>query len=50
MGLAVKDHAEVLKQLRVLRDEFGLQFSDLSKAEGFEDFAKSPEHEQWKKD
>lgn len=50
VGLAVKDHAEVLKQLRVLRDEFGLQFSDLSKAEGFEDFAKSPQHEQWKND
>ena len=50
VGLAVKDYAEVLKQLRVLRDNFGYEFVDLSEIEEYKDFADSPEYEQWEKD
>ncbi|MDA8563473.1 hypothetical protein N9L06_03370 [Mariniblastus sp.] len=50
ISLAVGDHAEVLKQLRILRDEFKVEFSDLRESEKFRSFVASPEYEQWKND
>lgn len=47
IALEVNDHKESLKQLRVLRDEFGFQFDDLRTAEGFEPFVKSPQFQEW---
>lgn len=44
IALALDDHADVLKQLQTLRDVYGFEFDDLSKADGFERFAQSPEH------
>ena len=47
IALILEDHAETLKQLRVLRDDYGYEFNDLSTIEGFEKFQQSPEYQQW---
>ena len=50
IALLAKDHPETLKQLRVFRDRYDFEFGDLRQAEGFEDFAKSPEFSDWQSD
>ena len=50
IALANKDHQTVLKELRVLRDKFGYQFSEFGGVEGYEGFVDSPEHSEWLKD
>jgi hypothetical protein len=50
IALAVEDYATVLKHLRILRDDYGFEFSDLSEVDGFQGFAQSPEFAQWTQD
>lgn len=49
LGITVglDDHAGTLKHLKILRDEFGYEFSDLRGAEGFEKFVESEEFKAW---
>jgi len=47
IALGNDDHPETLKQLTALRDNYGYEFQDLSTAEGFESFVRSPEHVTW---
>ncbi|MCM2370100.1 hypothetical protein [Aporhodopirellula aestuarii] len=46
ISLAANDHDETLLRLRVMRDRFGLEFADLSTAEGFEEFVQSPQYQE----
>ncbi len=50
IAINAEDHAETLKQLRILRDDYGYQFLDLQGVEGYEAFVKSPEFKQWQND
>ena len=50
IGLAADDHAEVLNQLRILRDEYRINVNELDKTAKFLRFVESPEYEQWKND
>ena len=47
ISLAAGDHADVFTQLRILRDEYGIPFTDLKQVEHFRNFIESPEYEQW---
>lgn len=47
IALAIEDNEEALKQLRIFRDQFGYEFSDLHEAEGFEAFVKSDQFKEW---
>ena len=47
IGLATQDYDMVLKNLLILRDQYGYQFSDVRDAEGFECFVASPQFEEW---
>lgn len=47
LTLGIDDHAGTLQHLRVLRDEYGYEFSDLRGVEGFEKFADSEEFQAW---
>ena len=47
LSLELQNHDATLLHLRLLRDQFGYQFDDLSAAEGFENFAKSEQFKQW---
>lgn len=47
VALEIGDHAEVLKQLRILKDEYGYAIEDLRGVEGYEDFVNSEEFKQW---
>ena len=50
IALLAKDHETVLKNLRIMRDEYGYEFSDLREAEGFEEFVKSDQFQAWLSD
>lgn len=50
IALGSDDHAETLKQLVILRDDYGYEFSDLREAEGFEAFTESPQFATWTDD
>ena len=47
IGLETGDQEEVLRQLIILRDDYGFQFADLRTAEGWEDFVASPQFANW---
>jgi tetratricopeptide (TPR) repeat protein len=47
--MAQKDFAATAADLTLLHDRFGIQFADLTKAEPYAEFAKSPEYEKWMK-
>ena len=47
VAMADEDHAATLRQLELLRDDFGYELSDLSGVEGFEKFVASPEYQRW---
>lgn len=47
IAMIAKDHSEVLKQLRALRDEYALEYGDLTQAEGFEAFVESSQFAEW---
>ena len=47
VALEIGDHTEVLKQLRILKDEYGYAIEDLRGVEGYEDFVNSEEFKQW---
>ena len=40
-------HATVLENLRAMRDQYGFEFSDLTDAEGFEEFVESEQFQEW---
>ena len=50
IDLAKEDFDAVLKQLRILRDQFGLDLEQLDQSEIFADFVKSPQYQQWLND
>ncbi len=50
IDLAKEDYNAVLKQLRILRDQFGMEFGQLEQAEVFAGFVKSPQYQQWLND
>jgi hypothetical protein len=50
IALLTKDHETVLKNLRIMRDDYGYEFSDLREAEGFEEFVKSDQFQAWLSD
>ncbi len=50
IALASKDHDTVLTNLRIMRDDYGYEFSDLREAEGFEEFVKSDQFQAWLSD
>ena len=45
--LEAEDHGETLKQLRILREIYRYEFSDLRNDAAFEAFVKSPEFKKW---
>jgi len=49
LGLALKqeDHAETLRLLRVLRDDYEVEFDDLSPLPEYTKFIESPQYQQW---
>jgi hypothetical protein len=47
ISLARKGHAETLRLLLHLEREFDLEFKDLTRAEGYEHFVRSPEYRTW---
>jgi hypothetical protein len=47
IGLALDDHDLTLRALRQLRDQFGVEFDDLSQVPVYEAFSKSPQHLEW---
>ena len=47
VSIASDDHAESLQQLTALRDDYGYQFSDLSKVPEYKAFSESPQHKTW---
>ena len=47
IALASKDHDTVLTNLRIMREDYGYEFSDLREAEGFEEFVKSDQFKTW---
>ena len=49
IGLAAKDYDTVLYHLKKMRDEFGVQFSDLSLVPDFAEFSQSPQYQEWLK-
>ncbi len=50
IGLLTEDFDTVLEQLRILRDDYGYEFSDFSQVEDFKAFSQSPQHAQWLED
>ena len=50
VDLAKQDYPAVLKNLRILRDQFGLEIQDISKSENFAGFVQSPQYQQWLSD
>tara|TARA_R110002049_G_scaffold2750_4_gene21873 strand:- start:10597 stop:11814 length:1218 start_codon:yes stop_codon:yes gene_type:complete len=47
VAMAADDHPATLKQLMILRDDYGYALADLSGIEGFEKFVASPQYQQW---
>lgn len=50
IALRQQDHAEVLRNLRTLRDRFEVEFDDLATVADYAQFVKSPEYQEWLKD
>ncbi len=50
VSLRQKDYDTVLKTIRQLRDEHGLEFGDLTTVEDYKDFVKSTQYQQFLKD
>ena len=48
VALQANDHAETLRLLRLLRDQFKMSFPDLSKSPEFAEFIKTDEYRQWR--
>jgi hypothetical protein len=48
VALQTNDHAETLRLLRLLRDQFKMSFPDLSKSPEFAEFIKTDEYRQWR--
>jgi hypothetical protein len=49
ISLRERDHAETLRLMRVLENDFKLQFGDLPKIPEFAEFVKSDEYRQWRR-
>ena len=50
VSIASDDHAETLRQLTALRDDFGYQFTDLTTVPEYKAFSDSPEFKTWTED
>lgn len=50
IAMNAKDYGDVLQQLQYLRDDYGVEFEDLSGVEGYEGFVASPQFRIWEQE
>jgi tetratricopeptide (TPR) repeat protein len=50
LSLKENDHDETLRTLRLLRDRFSIEIGDLSALPEYEEFVKSPQYQEWRKE
>lgn len=47
LSLREQDHVEALRLMRLLRDQFKMEFVDLNRIPEFAEFTKSPQYQEW---
>jgi tetratricopeptide (TPR) repeat protein len=50
LSLKGNDHDETLKMLRLIRDKFSIEVGDLTTVPLYEEFIKSPQYQEWRKE